>query len=779
MKKINSILLSLCCCNLLQSSEINENVFQTLDTAIKNSNINVNKNTNNTESIIINKIVSEGLDSFSINYIIEVLKIPYNTPISPILVRQKIEELMKLKKFESINIEYVDTTLKLLFIEHKKISAVSYKLTDNVDLSDKEKEQFELYCKITPGQPFIKKYIEQYQEQVIKYFTEKGYVKPILSLNIIEEKDMSLTLELYIESIDKLIVKKVSFTGNEHSLFLDDKLEDLTENHSAQLFPFLWGRSNGDFNKYQANNIDQFSIETAYKEKGFLDVKVEKPEITYDKNDVSIHYNITEGIRYKISDIKFIGLPPKLEKSLLVDIYENKLLHKDDFLTSSFVHTDKNYLQKLLMEHGYINSNIKLTENKKEDGSLELTFNIIPGEVHFINDIYIKGNTKTLDNVIRRSLYMMPGEQFNIIDFEDSVNSLNRQGLFGSANITKKPVEGSKNKIDLVVNITETKTGNLSIGGGYGSYEGFIFDSSISERNFLGTGYQLQSSVSKSDKELNYNIGLVNPGIFNSHISGNVNFQNTNSEAIYDNYIIERISNGYSFGLGYKYNRYTNLNLTFKHSENSDTYIVANTPDKTENYITQLLIPTLSFNNTDNYQLPRKGFNAAVSIEYAGFKGDTKYYKTNSYVKYFKDLSRIFKHDLIFRNKTNLKTLVSLGKTVDGSSFSLGGANSVRGYQSYAFSNSSFSDPILNRYITNSTELSFKLSDDMNLRGLAFLDVGALGHNDFSKFQKAGMGLGLEWFSPMGPIQIIYAKPIKPGSTDKISNFEIQIGNIF
>ena len=81
----------------------------------------------------------------------------------------------------------------------------------------------------------------------------------------------------------------------------------------------------------------------------------------------------------------------------------------------------------------------------------------------------------------------------------------------------------------LVVKVKEAPTGNFIIGGGYGSYDGFMVNASVNDKNLFGSGLNLGFSVDHSSKRETYNISLQNPAINDSIYSGSVNLYNKES----------------------------------------------------------------------------------------------------------------------------------------------------------------------------------------------------------------------------------------------------------
>ncbi len=125
-------------------------------------------------------------------------------------------------------------------------------------------------------------------------------------------------------------------------------------------------------------------------------------------------------------------------------------------------------------------------KNNKEKHIANVTFIVRPNEKVYINDVRISGNTKTIDRVIRREIYLAPGDLYSRTDLRDSRSALKRTGYFEDANI--KEIRVSKNKIDLVVNVKEARTASIGGGIGYGSSDGLLLNANLADGNIFGSG---------------------------------------------------------------------------------------------------------------------------------------------------------------------------------------------------------------------------------------------------------------------------------------------------
>lgn len=166
------------------------------------------------------------------------------------------------------------------------------------------------------------------------------------------------------------------------------------------------------------------------------------------------------------------------------------------------------------------------------------------------------------------------------------------------------------------------------------------------------------------------------------------------------------------------------------------------------------------------------------SVEVAGLAGDAEFIKNQNTFKYFYGFDDKFDYDAIFRYKARLNYLNDLGFLPRGETFYLGGLESVRGYESYAFGPGLYDKPY-DMMFSNNLEMTFPLFPKAKMRWGVFYDYGMIGRGTLTDIKRAGTGAFLEWNSPVGPLQFIFAQPIgdKPG--DKTSSFEFSLGSRF
>jgi outer membrane protein insertion porin family len=211
-----------------------------------------------------------------------------------------------------------------------------------------------------------------------------------------------------------------------------------------------------------------------------------------------------------------------------------------------------------------------------------------------------------------------------------------------------------------------------------------------------------------------------------------------------------------------------------------------------QNYTKSGVTMSVKWDNTDDYYLPRIGFELSQSFEKSGLGAEANFMKSRTNFGKYEGLEKYIGFDAIFRYKARLNIVVDNGFIPTAEKFYMGGIGSVRGYQSYSLApvaKDSNGNIITNngrpalaggeKTFSNSLELSMPLIPKAKMRIVTFVDWGFIGNSDIAEISRGGYGAGLEWFSPVGPIQLMFASPLNQQEGDRTSSFEFTMGQRF
>ncbi|MCW3806512.1 BamA/OMP85 family outer membrane protein [Plebeiibacterium marinum] len=311
--------------------------------------------------------------------------------------------------------------------------------------------------------------ITRSEKYIADYFVAKGFYNT--EVRVVQKDDTAkvnhVYLDITVDKKEKVKVKSLEFLGN--NVFAYQKLNRTMKktNEKGKILNFFRTKKFIE-ETYQE---DLVALIDEYNEKGYRDMIIEYDSISKnDDNTVDIKIKIDEGKKYYFGNISWIGnsiYPSDYLSAVLRigkgDVFNQKRL--DERLIN-----DEDAVHSLYMDNGYLFSNITPVEINVYGDTIDLEMRIFEGKQATINNIIIKGNTKTHEHVVRREIRTKPGELFSKSELIRTIRELSQLGHFDPENISPdvnpNPEDGT---VDLVYNLTEKANDQIELSGGWGA----------------------------------------------------------------------------------------------------------------------------------------------------------------------------------------------------------------------------------------------------------------------------------------------------------------------
>jgi outer membrane protein insertion porin family len=359
-------------------------------------------------------------------------------------------------------------------------------------------------------------------------YKEKGRPDSEVSYEIkeIKEKDRKsgktydmVDVTFRIKESGKIIIKTLNLSGVK--VVSEKALRRILETRERG----YWF-SSGHFQDAELE-LDKDRIEAYYAESGYVDARVIKVDIESQKNEqkkreeMIITLYISEGKQYTYGGSVISGNKIFTEEEL----FEQITLEDGDVFDKTQWDTGVQNIRNLLSSNGYIYFMMDIEERKdSENLTLSYRITIVENNRAHVENIFVTGNEKTKDFVIKREITIREGEIFNSGKIQRSTERLYALQFFSAVNIDVKP--GSElGLIDLIFDVEEQRTGQFSFGITYStSGRGISFYEEVSENNFLGRGLRLYEKVQIGFTQQIVEFGLDEPWLFNTPTSAGVSF---------------------------------------------------------------------------------------------------------------------------------------------------------------------------------------------------------------------------------------------------------------
>jgi len=467
--------------------------------------------------------------------------------------------------------------------------------------------------------------------------------------NLIPRIKDRVLLKLTIEEGEEVIVREIDFNGNE--VFDDADLSSAMVETSEAVWWKFW--SSAQFKPKDFEKDKQLVIDY-YKENGYRDAEMLTDSLIYsnDNKDLKIVMNVYEGPQYRIRNITWEGntvYPDQVLSERLGfekgDVYDYKLFQQN--LKGNEAQTD---ISALYLDNGYLTFNAQAEEKKVASDSIDIHIRIEERNQFRISRVEIQGNTKTMDKVIRRELYTIPGDYFNRAFLFRSVQQLanlqyfSAESLYGPGGIDTKL--DSDSSVAVTFNVEEKSSDYLNASVGYSGSFGFSGSIGVTLTNFsitnpfsLGGGQILNFNWQFGFGNIyrTFTVGFTEPWMFDTPTSVGVDFFDTRQQYVYD---LRQTGATLRVGRRLKWpDDFFYVQGRFRYQYNN----VLQGQNYYKEGITQqfTLGATISRRNIDNPIFPSMGSIVSLDMELSGqplLPGDVDYIKTLFKIEWYKRL---------------------------------------------------------------------------------------------------------------------------------------------
>ncbi|MFZ5443649.1 MAG: outer membrane protein assembly factor BamA [Myxococcota bacterium] len=667
--------------------------------------------------------------------------------------------------------------------------------------------------------------VKRNEKKILEKYVEKGFflAEVEAQLKPVGDEGTEVDLVFAIKEHAKVMVKEIVFLGVEK--VNPDELKGVMATQEGGYLSFL--TSQGTYRE-ELFQRDLQVIQMAYFDRGFINVRVDKPVVTLspDKRYISITIRVEEGDSYTVGKLDFSG-DLLVTKDALHRLMTSK--EKTTF-NRSLLAKDIQAITDVYYDSGYAYANITpVTAVNAEAKTIDLTFDVQKGPKVYIERIDITGNTKTRDKVIRRQLRVYEGELFSGTGMRRSKEKVTALGFFETVEVTHKPGSDGEHVV-VQVEIKEKSTGTFQVGLGFSNVESFIFTAQVAQQNFLGWGQSVSASAQLSGLRSFFQLSYFDPYFLDTNFIFSIDAYRTQLD--YFGFVRDAFggtaSLGYyvipdemSLNLGYTYE---NVNVTA--SSTSSTAATAQLADQYRSGSTSAVRLSWTWDKRNNRLFPSQGWLSFASVETAPSFLNTaepaRQYNFNRFTAYQRvyfplPLGSVFKMNLQVGYLQEHFPRAELGPNGEptgrgplpiSEQYFLGGINTIRGYPlrqvapSQLIGTSVSPDATVtplrvggNKQLIFNAELEIPLLEKVGIRGVLFFDCGNTFDRNSNFFDVSNdatlapmnlplgllysVGFGVRWFSPIGPLRFEWGIPLTRRPGDQPIQFEFTIGNSF
>ena len=724
----------------------------------------------------IDEIQVQGTQRIDIETVISYSNINIGDRYSEELGNQILKDLFNTNLFSNIEISFEENILNISLKENPTINLV--KFSGNSKIKD---EDLLIEISLKERSVYSRSKVKKDTERMLSLYQRSGRLSTeiIPKVEMLDNNRINLTYE--IEESDVAEVSKIVILGN--NVFSSSKIKSVMKTKEKTLLRFLSSADRYDPDKleYDKQLVTEFYNNNGYPEFTFVTAIA---QLSLNKNDFEIILSVNEGKKYNFGEIKVQSELKKMNSEIIMETLPFKT---GDLYDASKVKKSIEQIKNAAELSGY--SFIEIIPRLQTDDEqmiVNINFDLNEGPRVYVNKIDIKGNTRTVDKVIRREFSLSEGDAYNKFAINYSRDSIRALNFFSKVDVKEIRTE-YQDKLDLEILVEEKNTGEASLGAGYSSASSTSLNLGLKETNFLGKGQKLNFTSSFSNTRNTYDISFTEPYFNDKQLALTGNLYSNFNDPSSVNYETEDLG----IGINAQFPLSPNINLSTRYS----LFTTKVKADSNATNYERLLAGTdtisiigysLKYDKRNSRYKPSRGFIFEVDQDIAGLGGTSYYVKNiveyNVYKRLSEELIGAFKFQAGNSSGYN-------GKYAPlSSNFKLGGKR-LRGFKSGKVGPRTGNSYTGGQYFyltSLETNIDFNL-DTFDITSTVFLDVGsvwglenpAYSSIDDEHETRSSLGVNFNWDSAIGPINIIYATVLESESNDTTDNLYFDIGYNF
>ena len=689
-------------------------------------------------------------------------------------LNQIIFNLYETDFFKNVSVSLNNNILNINVNENNLVQSVEINGVKNKKL----KEALINQLLLTEKKSYVEEKSIEDKLKLTNFLKYSGYYFSIVDLKVKQNDNNTVSLIYDVSLNEKAVVKNINFSGNK--IFKSRLLSNIIVTEENKFWKFL---SKKKYLNERQIQLDQRLLKNFYLNEGYYNVKISQTiaNIIQD-NNFNLTYNINAGKKFFFNNLN-LNIPSDYDLSNFKDIQLMLNDTKDKAYSFNKINKILNEIDKIAITKQYEFINASFRESIIDDNKVNIDFIINESEKLYVDRINIFGNNITNENAIRDLLIVDEGDPLNEILNNKSKNAIKSSGLFSNVDFKILDTDNDLKK-DIEITVTEQPTGEISAGAGYGT-SGQTFSFGIKENNFSGNATKLNTNLLINSKSVKGGFNVIVPNYNYSDKSLRMNLSRASNDYLSTSGYENTITN-FTIGTGFEYKQnlfFTPLMVFEAEDLTTDSTASAALKKQDGNYNTIELDYSFLYDKRDQSFRPTDGYYSRFNQSLPLLSNDYSLSNVFDYKTY---------HKLTKNTVSNISFYIAAINSLDGSDVRVSdrmylSPRKLRGFEPGKIGPKDNLDFIGGNYASSaslSTTLPTLLPELESVDFNIFFDAANLWGVDYdsnldnSKI-RSSTGLSIDWLTPIGPLNFVFAQPLTKASTDVEQSFRFDIGTTF
>ena len=723
---------------------------------------------------VVEKIEIQGNERISKETILLFSKTNIKDDLNSNDINEILKSLYDTNFFLDVSVEFKSKILTILVDENPIIENITYNGIKSKTLKEKITKDLKLLSRSSYNEILL----NEDKKRIKLSLKDSGYYFSNIDIEVAELGDKKVNIIFDINLGPKAKIKKITFIGDKK--FKDGKLRSLIVSEEYKFWKIISGKKYLNENLI---NLDNRLLKNYYLNKGYYDVKINSSfaKLLNNNDEFELIFNINANNKF-LFGVLSIEIPTDFEIDNFAELNSFFAELKDEPYSINVVEKILDKIDAISINEQYQSIKSTVSENILSN-TINLTFKIEETEKYLVERINILGNNITRENVIRNQLYIDEGDPYNEILKNKSINEIKSLNFF--KNVNSEVIDGNDVNSKIInISVEEKATGEISAGAGFGT-TGELLEFAVRENNYLGKGLSIDTRLSLSTERISGKFSINNPNFNNSDKEVNFGLQALQNDKL-SNFGYKSSKYGSSIGTKFEYLEDFKLGVeTSAYLERIEIDSTASARQKTQegNYFDNYLNFSFDYDKRNQKYKTTDGFRSVYKLNLPIISDNNTLTNTYDYKVY---------SELFEENISSLSMSFSASTSITGDNIKLSERlyvpqRKLRGFVNGKIGPKDGDDYIGGNYyalMNLSTTIPQILPNAQNIEVISFLDMANLWGVDDNILDdgnklRSSIGLGIDWFTPIGPLNFSFAHPITKNTSDKTETFRFNLGTTF
>ncbi|HWT29399.1 MAG TPA: outer membrane protein assembly factor BamA [Propylenella sp.] len=759
---------------------------------------------------VVNRIDVDGNQRVDDDTVRAYVLIQPGVSFTPQDVDDSVKALFDTGLFSDAQINQRGPVLLVEVVENPIINDIAFE--GNKKFKD---EQLLAVIQSEPGGVFTRTTVQGDVQRILELLRRSGRYQASVTPKTIQLPNGGINLVFEIADGPNTGISGITFIGNQ--AYSDDRLRNVITTRESGILGFLRSGDQYDPDRLAA---DEERLRDWYLNRGYADFRVVSAvaDLDRERNTFFITFTVEEGPRYRFGAIgvdSTIGAVDTAELQRIASTEEGEVFSNQAIEQS----TEAMTLRLAALGHPFAQVRARLDRNPI-DLTIGVTYVVDEGARNYVERLDVRGNARSRDYIVRREFDIAEGDPYNRVLINRAERRLRNLGYFSDVRITTEP-GSTPDRVVVVANVVEQPTGEFSFGAGYSTSDGIVGDVSLSERNFLGRGYNMRIGAGGGSDSRNYEFSFTDPYFLGRRVSAGFNvYRREYNDNDFRSYDYDKTGAGLDFGFPITENFSVHLGYNLEYQDidipdyDLDDDIDGTNDDEDEpgldciddvslaicqaegESVVSSVSYSLVYDSLDNRRDPHDGIYAKFTQEFAGVGGDVSFLRTTGSAAYYQEL--LADAGVVGFVKVQGGHIAGIGEEVRLLDAFFKGGETVRGFESSGFGPRDLeTEDALGGtvYMAGTAEVQFPLPmvpQELGLKAAVFADAGTLFNSDVeeedfsedieigdSATLRSSVGGSILWASPVGPIRADFAYVLTSEDYDEEQFFRVGGGARF